>query len=138
MIVFDLSCENNHVFEGWFADRASYEEQVAKGLINCPFCGSQKIRKILSPVAIKKSRDSQHQASTPEAKMLNVLYQISRYVEKNFEDVGARFAEEALKIHYGIEEPRAIRGVATEEEEKILKEEGVEFLKVPVIRKSEH
>ncbi|WP_456432705.1 DUF1178 family protein [Thermosulfuriphilus sp.] len=137
MIVFDLSCENDHTFEGWFADRASYEEQMAKGLVNCPICGSHKVRKVFSRVAIKKNR-SEDQPQNSQALFINLLIKVSRYVEENFEDVGSRFAEEALKIHYGVEEPRNIRGVATEEEEKVLKQEGVEFLKVPILKKTDH
>jgi len=55
-------------------------------------------------------------------------------VQKNFDDVGCNFAQEALKIHYGAVEPRNIRGVSTKEEEKTLKEEGIEFFKVPMPR----
>ena len=54
------------------------------------------------------------------------------YVEKNFDDVGCDFAKEALKIHYGAAEPRNIRGVSTQEEEKALKDEGIQFFKIPM------
>ena len=54
------------------------------------------------------------------------------YVEKNFDDVGADFTKEALKIHYGVSEPRNIRGVSTREEEKTLEKEGVQFIKIPI------
>ena len=58
--------------------------------------------------------------------------EVVEYIKNNSEDVGTRFAAEALKIHYGAAEKRSIRGSATEEEEKTLKEEGVGFLKVPM------
>ena len=32
----------------------------------------------------------------------------------------------------GCEEPRNIRGVSTKEEEKMLKEEGINFVKIPM------
>jgi hypothetical protein len=35
-------------------------------------------------------------------------------------------------MHYGVAEPRNIRGVSTHEEEKLLKEEGVQFVKIPL------
>ena len=54
------------------------------------------------------------------------------FVQKNFDDVGCNFAKEALKIHYGAVEPRNIRGVSTKEEEKTMKEEGIEFFKIPM------
>ncbi len=54
------------------------------------------------------------------------------YIKKNSEDVGTQFTAEALKIHYGVTEKRSIRGSATQDEEKTLHEEGVEFFKVPM------
>ena len=47
MIVYDLKCRKDHVFETWFRDSAAYEEQVATGAIACPVCGSRKIEKAL-------------------------------------------------------------------------------------------
>jgi hypothetical protein len=46
--------------------------------------------------------------------------------------VGDRFAEVALKIHRGEESKRNIRGITTDKEEVTLREEGVEFVKIPV------
>ena len=54
------------------------------------------------------------------------------YIENNFDNVGTNFAAEALKIHYGVSEPRNIRGISSGQEEKMLKEEGIQFFKVPV------
>ncbi|MGD9072079.1 MAG: DUF1178 family protein, partial [Desulfobacterales bacterium] len=42
------------------------------------------------------------------------------------------FTKEALKMHYGVTEQRNIRGTSSPEEEKILKEEGIEFIKIPI------
>lgn len=60
---------------------------------------------------------------------------LTAFIEKKFDNVGSGFATEALKIHYGISEPRNIRGTSTLEEEKVLKEEGIEFIKIPVFPK---
>ena len=51
------------------------------------------------------------------------------YIQSEFEDMGPDFTKEALKIHYGASEARNIRGTATKDEEKILEEEGVPFVK---------
>jgi hypothetical protein len=48
--------------------------------------------------------------------------------------VGDKFAEIALKIHYGDEEKRNIKGTSTPQEEENLKEEGVQFIKVPFLK----
>jgi hypothetical protein len=54
------------------------------------------------------------------------------YLDKNFDDVGKKFAEVALRIHHGEEEGRNIKGITTENEEETLREEGVQFFKIPV------
>ena len=51
--------------------------------------------------------------------------------------MGTEFAKEALKMHYGVTDQRNIRGTSTTDEEKILKEEGVEFHKIPFPKKEQ-
>jgi len=63
------------------------------------------------------------------------LQLVHEYLDRHFEDVGAEFYKEALKIHYGEVEKRNIKGTATAEEEVILKEEGVQFFKIPTIKR---
>ena len=139
MIVFDLACECGSSFEGWFQDREHFENQIAASFLECPFCGSREIRKILSPIRFQSSttgsepcpeQSSSNAVSTEEIQ--SALKTIQKYIETNFEDVGTELASEALKIHYGVTEPRNIRGVATEPEEKKLKEEGINLLKIPM------
>ena len=37
MIVFDLRCESSgHVFEAWFGSTGDYEDQLRRGLVQCP------------------------------------------------------------------------------------------------------
>lgn len=142
MIAFDLNCGNGHTFEGWFKDNDSFEEQLAKGMIACPVCESKTITKALSTFAIMKGRKNLSPGETSPAPLANIPSQkalmdlnkqIVAFVEKNFDDVGPNFAKEALKIHCGVSAPRNIRGVSTLEEEKILKDEGVDFIKLPAI-----
>ena len=52
MIVFDVSCSNEHVFEGWFKDSDSFDEQVEAGAVTCPVCGDGKVRKALMALSI--------------------------------------------------------------------------------------
>ena len=138
MIAFDLRCSENHTFEAWFKDRAAFEEQRDRGLISCPVCGCHQVEKILSPVAIRRSPSSHAPDQTAgdgleiQKGFLKAMQKIYETVIENTEDVGARFASEALKMHYGATESRNIRGVATEDEEKILKDEGIDFARIPV------
>lgn len=132
MIAYDLICSNGHLFECWFKDSASFEEQQAAGIINCPICDDTQVVKAFSPFMIKKSGGERKKGEEAVHQALQIIHE---YLDKHFEDVGPRFAQEALKMHYGETEKRNIRGTATTEEEVILKEEGVQFLKVPIVKR---
>jgi hypothetical protein len=136
MIVFDLICANGHAFEGWFDDNKAFEHQKRKGLLACPVCNDMAVEKKLSTFGIKTSRSPALQAPTA-MEMAEFSRKISEFVDKNFDDVGTDFTKEALKIHYGVSEPRNIKGVSTEAEEKVLKDEGVDFIKIPVAQTPE-
>ena len=56
MILYDLNCENKHVFEAWFSSSTQYEEQRKKKLINCPFCNSSKVKKALMAPKLKGTK----------------------------------------------------------------------------------
>ena len=131
MIAYDLQCIDGHAFEGWFEDSNAYESQKKKGLIACPVCNSTHVSRIPSTFAIKSSQIPK-KVSSEEEQLKQVGKEIVDFVDKNFDDVGCDFAKEALKIHYGVEEPRNIRGISTKEEEKMLKKEGIEFMKIPM------
>lgn len=134
MIAFDLFCSKGHKFECWFKDSSSFEEKKSSGLITCPICNDNQVEKAFSPFMIKKNGGKKGEEINPQ-KAYQTLQMINDYIDKNFEDVGANFYKEALKIHYNEAEKRNIKGTATPEEEIILKEEGVQFFKVPVIKK---
>lgn len=136
MIAFDLECSGGHAFEGWFSDLASFEEQNAKGLVTCPYCEDTQVRRVLSPVAIRSS-NRPVQEGKAGIDYQRLAREVVHYINNNFENVGSEFTKEALKMHYGVKERRSIRGAATEEEEKTLKEEGVEFFKIPPVKKEE-
>jgi hypothetical protein len=131
MIVFDLECSQSHMFEGWFDSLEAFEEQNAKEMIICPYCNDTDIRKVMSPVSVKKS-NPEKQLKSGQIDYQRLAREVVDYVNKNFEDVGSRFTAEALKIHYGVGEKRNIRGSASSDEEETLKEEGIEFFKLPL------
>ena len=131
MIAFDLICSNGHKFECWFKDSASFAEQEASGIINCPVCNDDQVEKALSTFAIKKNGDKKKVA--PD--LTQTVQMVQKYIDKHFEDVGIEFTSEALKIHYGEAKKRNIKGTATSDQEKLLKDEGVQFLKIPIIKR---
>ena len=56
MIVFDLRCPAGHVFEGWFASSAAWEDQVAAGQVACAICGDTRIEKaVMAPAVAPKA-----------------------------------------------------------------------------------
>lgn len=132
MIIYDLKCDKGHKFEGWFNDRRAFEEQKMQKLISCPVCGS--VNNVVAPSSVtvlcKDNRAGavQNRELTP----LKALQLLNEYLDKNFDDVGERFAEVAIRIHYGEEEKRNIKGTTTKDEEDMLMEEGIHFIKIPV------
>jgi len=135
MSAFDMECSQGHICEGWFDSLESFGEQNSKNLVICPYCDDTHIRRVLSPVAVKRSGPSNQAAPAP-IDYQKLAKEVVDYIHKNSEDVGTKFAAEALKMHYGVGEKRSIRGIATPEEEKTLKEEGIDFLKFPMPKKT--
>jgi hypothetical protein len=136
VIIYDLKCDKQHKFEGWFKDMAAFERQKADKLITCPLCGSSDVVMMPSTIAVMgKSRElKDRKADLTDLSPMKMMEMVHNFVSKNFDDVGEQFAEVALKIHRGEENRRNIRGVTTEKEEETLREEGVEFVKIPVPR----
>ena len=136
MIAFDLQCAQGHNFEGWFKDEKSYKKQQKKGLVTCPVCNDTEVVRIPSSFGIIKSNPGSNQNfSEQKLAIANINNKIVDFIENNFDNVGTDFTKEALKIHYGVSEPRNIRGTSTKKEEKLLKEEGVSIFKVPIPEK---
>ena len=135
MIVYDLKCKKNHKFEGWFKDRAAFEEQKQRDLITCPVCGAAGADIVLSSVAIL-SRDLKTSGKKPIGAIApqKAMQWMADYIEKNFDDVGDTFTDTAIKIHHGEEEARNIKGTTTRQEEEQLREKGVPFFKIPVMK----
>ena len=134
MVVFDLECGAGHRFEGWFDDIKDLKSQIKKGLVTCPVCGDTQVRQVPASFGIAKAGRGDSGAGEQERMTQALAMAAQRYFKDNFEDVGTSFAKEALKIHYGASEQRNIRGVSSEEEEKMLKDEGVDFFKVGLPR----
>jgi hypothetical protein len=139
MIAYDLQCRNGHTFEGWFEDAKTFQKQQKTNLIACPVCDDTHVTRIPSTFAIKGSPAARNLAmynneagDDLQVDPKKMARAVNEFFEKNFDNVGADFASEALKMHYGVKEPRNIRGVSTSQEEETLRKEGVEFVKFPL------
>jgi len=152
--VFDLACDHDHRFEGWFASAAAFGDQQERKLIECPTCGSHAVRKlpaaprlnlsnpqapaqqpaIESDSASHPRRGTKGPSDAPRmdpAEFQAMFMKMTRRIIESTEDVGDRFAEEARRIHYSEAPERAIRGSTSREEALALREEGIEVFALP-------
>ncbi|GIX15938.1 MAG: hypothetical protein KatS3mg119_0124 [Rhodothalassiaceae bacterium] len=151
MIVYTLRCRAGHSFEGWFRSPEDCTRQQRAGLLTCPECGSHDIEKRPSaphvargrggkpdapPVKAPAAQGGMHAAGIEE-RLHRFFRDLRREVEKRCEYVGRRFPEEARRIHYGEAERRGIYGEATAEESRALREEGIEIIPIPGLRKTD-
>lgn len=148
MIIYDLCCDNQHRFEGWFQSAEDFDSQLERHLINCPQCESGSVRRVPSAVAISCQRDAAEEAmeqrtsGVPAAMPVGVqaleLYrQLASAMISISEDVGEDFAEEARRIHYQEAPERPIRGQTTDEEYEALRDEGIEIIRLPSVKKED-
>ena len=143
MIIFDLTCEEDHPFEGWFQSSESFEQQLISGLISCPHCGSIDIHRLPSIVHVAHSEKptqsvSKATDSALTSEMLSVYQQLVSSIISSSDDVGNEFAEEARKIHYMDAPLRSIHGEVSAEEFQSLFEEGIDVLRLPVVPKKKN
>ena len=47
MIKYQLICDQNHEFEGWFQASAAFDAQAESGLLRCPLCDSDQVKRAL-------------------------------------------------------------------------------------------
>ncbi|MGH1591621.1 DUF1178 family protein [Methylobacterium phyllosphaerae] len=145
MIRYSLVCEAGHGFESWFPSSESYDAQAERGLVTCPVCDSAKVAKALmvpnvartdrgrAPAPPAKTDAPVTMIAEPERQVRAMLRAFREHVVANSEHVGARFPEEARKIHYGEAEGRSIYGEASPAEARALMDEGIEVAAIPVL-----
>ncbi len=140
MVVYDLICEAEHPFEGWFPSAEGYEKQAASQQISCPVCGTTNVIKLPHACAIhtnkekKKEQPRRRKAQSrriSETEAKEALLHVHHYIRENFEDVGPRFAEEARKMFQGDVEKKSIYGTATTEERGELDADDVPYAILP-------
>ena len=134
MIRYALNCDQAHGFEAWFGSSADYDDQAARGLVECPFCGSRSVQKAIMAPAVSGTRKSDAApeiAARMQTMMMEAAREVRAHVEANFDYVGDAFAREARDIHEGRSEKRESYGEATPAEVKKLKEDGVPVAPLP-------
>jgi hypothetical protein len=140
VIVFDLGCENQHRFEGWFASNEDFEQQLGGKLVTCPLCGNAGVVRLPHVSHIRtggsKDRERAPRAASAAQQYANagaeIMTRLVEHIVENTDDVGAAFPEEARKIHYHETPDRRIRGTASRDEVEALKDEGIEVVALPI------
>ena len=132
MIRYALACQHGHAFEGWFGSSADFDDQQARGLLECPVCASRAVAKqIMAPAVAGTKRTRAAAPPQMQQMMMQAMGQLRRHVEDTFDDVGDAFAKEARDIHEGRSEARGIFGQATPAEVRDLVEDGVPIAPLP-------
>jgi len=152
MIVFDLKCGHDHVFEAWFGSSTAFEEQRTRGLVTCPICGDSAVIKAVMASNIGTKGNSKTPrppvpiappAAVPTAPISTeafkaALRSLATAQAKALESsqwVGRSFADRARAMHAGDEDPAPIHGQSTLAEARALIDDGVQVapLLVPVV-----
>ena len=68
-------------------------------------------------------------------KVKNDLLELRKYVEKNFEFVGDKFASKVRQVYYDKNTKKKIYGTTTSKEREELREEGINLISVPWVEK---
>ncbi len=154
MIKYQLNCNNEHQFDGWFPNIAEFERQQEKKLLICPMCDSNQVdRAIMSPGIGKPKSKSKTKTNSksqldkeefyraqftddtmiPASQAKNILRKIRKKIVTEFDNVGDRFVKEYRKHEKG-ERDDKFYGVPSKEEVKQLVEEGVDLFHLPNVK----
>ena len=163
MIHYALRCSGDHQFDGWFRDSATFDQQVGAAMVACPECGDTAVaRALMTPrVARRRGRPATagaqvaapviDQAGRPDPaavapqvsgvempdQVRALLQKVRAEVERNCENVGERFADEARAIHRGTSEARGIYGQSTPEQAEALADEGISVARIPWVPRAD-
>lgn len=163
MICYRLRCAGGHQFEGWYRDSATFSRLREAGMLSCAECGMADVDQLpMAPavVSVRRSPVPQEQpvmavgsAARESAsagqnghepvhlseadRMLGAMRRIREVVETHCENVGERFAQEALRIHHGEAPERGIYGDVSARDREMLHDEGVEFHAIPWVSKTD-
>ena len=138
MIVLNILCiDCQNSFEGWFASKNSCIGQIKKKLVECSYCGSTNVEKILSSPNFSTVEKNVKQNNVIK-ELKKKIIDMQNFVEKNAEYVGEQFAYEARRIHYDKVKKKPIYGNASKEDIKELNEEGIKVETIPWIKKRDN
>ena len=133
MIKYNLKCNEGHEFESWFSNSEEFEKLDNKGLLECIYCNSKKIKKSIMSPMISSSKNKKDSPEINEAfkNEKNKLLFLRKYIENNFEYVGKDFTKKVREFYYDKKSKKGIYGTASLEEREELAEEGIDLISIP-------
>jgi hypothetical protein len=160
MIHYQLQCGQNHAFDGWFKDSASFGKQARRGLLECPVCGDAAVeRALMAPAVPRKGRGRRVEADAAPAVEASsgsasggpvavagarmpdhvraMMQKLRAEIERNCDYVGEDFADEARRIHRGESDRRGIYGETSADDAESLAEEGIAVASVPWVPRAD-
>jgi hypothetical protein len=151
-ILYQLRCENQHQFEGWFPSIAQFESQKKQGLLRCPMCGIMDVdRDIMSPrLGKNKNKKSNKPKQSQRLKQLqrevqstnemmmgtrvkDMMRTVRDIIKRECEFVGDRFVEEVRKYEQGDRNDK-FYGTPTKQQTQQLMDEGVDLFVIPDVK----
>lgn len=136
MIKYKLICQSCDLsFDSWFASSGEYDKLKKKNYLSCHNCNSKNIEKtLMAPKLINRSKSKITEKKILKFKKIDKkIKEYQKFIQNNFQYVGANFAHEARLIHYNEKKNKGVYGTASSNEVKELKEEGIEVETLPWI-----
>ena len=146
MIKYRLICDTEHEFDGWFPSSGEFTRQKKMGQLTCPVCDSGNVNKALMAPGVQTSKkkktekklESYRKSIVSDEMMLasqakTVMRRIKKQIEKEFENVGDKFYNEAIKASEGNRDDK-FYGTPTKEEVNDLLDDGIDLFHVPDIK----
>tara|TARA_B100001093_G_scaffold496257_1_gene541681 strand:- start:702 stop:1130 length:429 start_codon:yes stop_codon:yes gene_type:complete len=137
MIKYKLICRSCDLsFDSWFASSKEFEKLKKNKFLSCHNCNSQQVEKtLMAPRLINNSKKQPNKKQNIYLKEIKeTIRNYNEFIKNNFSYVGENFAYEARSIHYGDKKKeKGIYGIASKNDLKKLKEEGINTQALPWI-----
>ncbi len=135
MIKYKLICKSCYIsFDSWFASSDEFDKLKKMNFLSCFKCNSQNIDKtLMAPKLITNLKVKKLNNESLKAKKINKkIKEYQKFIKNNFDYVGKNFSYEARSIHYNKrKKEKGIYGIATNEEIRELREEGISTETIP-------
>ena len=137
MIKYKLICRSCDLsFDSWFASSKEFEKLKKNKFLSCHNCNSQQVEKtLMAPRLINNSKKQPNKKQNIYLKEIKeTIRNYNEFIKNNFSYVGENFAYEARSIHYDDKKKeKGIYGIASKNDLKELKEEGINTQVLPWI-----